>query len=243
MSAITHPRYGPRRGAGPMPWWGKAWTRAVEEAAYHQRDLRAGRSLARGGKVGSLTVDDGSLVAAVQQGDDAWTVSITLPVLAADQVEAFAELVAAEAGRIADLLAGDLPHQLIEAAEEAGVEVLPYGGELEATCSCDTWAQPCPHSLAVLTQFGWLIGSDPLALLHLRGLPREALLAALHELTSAPRDTPDTPVAEGLPGGGLPDEDVDESVAADVEVGVDTARRAAALLREQWGVDAPTVDS
>ncbi len=39
--------------------------------------------------------------------------------------EALVETVAAEAGRIAALLAGDLPHALVEHAEEAGVELLP----------------------------------------------------------------------------------------------------------------------
>lgn len=215
MSAVTHPRFPPRRGVRSAPWWSKAWTRAVEESAYHQGDLRAGRSLARSGRVGSLTVDRGSVVAAVQQGDDAWTVTVTLPVLPTEDTDTFVELVAAESGRIAQLLAGDLPHPLVEDAEDAGVELLPYGGEIEATCSCEAWAQPCPHALAVLTQFGWLIDDDPLVLLHLRGLARETLLAELHALTSAGPDPADAA----------------DEVEADVEVGVDAARRAARALQ------------
>lgn len=194
--------------------------RAVEEAAYHSNDLRAGRSLARGGRVGALTIDKGSLFAAVHQGDDAWTVSIALPTLSPEASATFVELVAAESGRIAGLLAGELAHQLVEDAEDAGVELLPYGGEFSASCSCDAWAQPCPHGLAVLTQLTWLIGDDPLALLHLRGLSREELLAALHERTLR------TPT-NGRAG---PDDAQDEAAAADVEVGVDAARRAARIL-------------
>ena len=45
--------------------------------------------------------------------------------------------------------------------EEAGVELLPYGGELGSACSCDAWLDPCPHALAVLTQLAWLIQVDP----------------------------------------------------------------------------------
>ena len=88
---------------------------------------------------------------------------------------------AAEAGRVAALLAGDLPHTLVEHAEEAGVELLPYGGELGSTCTCDAWIDPCPHALAVMYQLAWLVEDDPFVLLHLRGLARDDLLARLHE--------------------------------------------------------------
>lgn len=222
MSAVTHPRFAPRRGSRPSPWWSKAVTRAVEEAAYHSDDLRVGRSLARGGRVGALTIDTGSVFAAVQQGDDAWTVTVTLPLVTPEAVDTFVELVAAESGRIAGLLDGDLPHQLVEDAEDAGVEILPYGGELESTCSCEAWAQPCVHGLAVLTQLTWLIADDPLALLHLRGLPREQLLASLHERTQR--------APSGVRPGAHEPGPHDEEIAADVEVGVDAARRAARIL-------------
>ena len=175
-----------RGGVRVGSWWAKAWLRAVEEAAYAEADLRAGRSLARAGSVGALTVSPGSVVAAVIEGDDAWAVSVSVPELPREAIAAFVELVAAESGRIAELLAGDLPHTLVEHAEEAGVELLPYGGELEATCTCDAWADPCPHALAVLYQLAWLVEDDPLVLCHLRGLARDRLLASLHDLAPAP---------------------------------------------------------
>ena len=93
---------------------------------------------------------------------------------------------AAEAGRVAALLAGDLPHTLVEHAEEAGVELLPYGGELGSTCTCDAWTDPCPHALAVLYQLAWLVEADPFVLLHLRGLARDDLLARLHDRAESP---------------------------------------------------------
>lgn len=182
MTAVTHPRLAPRRGTTAGTWWSKACLRAVEEAAYSTTDLRAGRSLARSGAVGSITVDRGSVLAAVTDGDDTVTVSGTVPVLDAPSLEAFAELVAAEAGRIGALMAGELPHPLVEAVEEAGVELLPYGGELGAACTCDAWVDPCPHALAVFTQLAWLIQADPFVLIQLRGLPRDELLRRLHAL-------------------------------------------------------------
>ncbi len=182
MTAVTHPAQPPRRGGVRLgSWWGRAWARAVEESAYTQADLTAGRSIARSGRVGGIILDAGSFVAAVEDPRGLWTVSGRVPVLDADGRTAFLEAVAATPGRVAALLDRDLPHDLVEHAEEAGVELLPFGGEFSASCTCDGFLDPCPHAVALLVQAGWLVDADPLVMLALRGLDREALLARLHE--------------------------------------------------------------
>ena len=207
----THARLAPRRGvARAGTWWGKAWVRAVEESAYGEEELRRGRRLARAGRVGTITVSPGQFLAAVEEGDDVQTVSGRVPVLDAAGLAALTETVAAESGRIAALLAGDLPHGLVEHAEESGVELLPYGGELATRCSCEPWTDPCSHALAVLQQLTWLIEADPFVLFALRGMERDDLLARLHAVTS-------------IAAGDAPDED-------DLEVATDAARRAARVL-------------
>jgi uncharacterized Zn finger protein len=213
----TYPRLAPRRGGGTGTWWSKAVLRAVEEAAFSQADLRAGRSLARAGAVGAITVNHGGAVAAVTEGQDAWTVEVTVPVLGEDDAAAFTELVAAESGRIGALLAGQLPHGIVEAVEEAGVELLPYGGELGSSCSCQAWLDPCRHALAVLTQLAWLIQADPFVLTHLRGLSRDRVLRDLHQLTR-PRDPAD--------------DDRTTQEVDDLDVAADAAARAARLLEQ-----------
>lgn len=206
----------PRRGM--RSWWGKAWQRAVEEAAYSDAELKPGRAAARRGDVGGITVDAGSLLAAVRAGDDAWTVEVVLPTLDGAARSALVDVVAAEAGRIVALLAGDLPHALVEHAEEAGVELLPYGGELAASCTCPHYIDPCPHALATLTQAGWLVDADPLVLFALRGLDRDTLRAELDRRTPSP-------------SGGLPtSESGSVPLVDDVEIAVDAALRARAML-------------
>jgi uncharacterized Zn finger protein len=202
MGAVLHPRLAPRRAtARASTWWGKAWVRAVEEAAYAESDVVAGRALARAGQVGQMSTEAGRFVAAVEDRDGVWTVAGTLPVLDGGGIDALVETVAAESGRVGALLAGDLPHAVVEHAEEAGVELLPYGGELATECTCDHWVDPCVHGLAVLSALTWLVEADPFVLLHLRGLPREELLARLHQRATGPtrpRDDPevDLDVAE-----------------------------------------------
>lgn len=185
-ATVLHPRVAPRRAtARATTWWGKAWVRAVDEAAYAEADLVASRAIARAGQVGQIATEPGRFVAAVEDRRGLWTVEGTVPVLGAAEVAAFVEAVAAESGRIAALLAGELPHRLVEHAEETGVELLPYGGELGSSCTCEHWVDPCVHALAVLHQLAWLVDADPFVLLQLRGLPRDELLARLHERAGA----------------------------------------------------------
>ncbi|WP_245154939.1 hypothetical protein [Nocardioides sp. 1609] len=232
MSAavVAHPPIPARRGAPrATTWWGKAWVRAVEEAAYTESDLRQGRSLARRGAVGGISLATGRMVAAVadervQHG--LVTVDCRLPVLDAEGLAGLVEVVAAEAGRVGSLLAGDLPHGLVEHADEAGVELLPDGYELEATCTCVGWLDPCPHALAVLSQVAWLVDADPMVLLHLRGLPRDDLLARLHARTVAPPSSLE--------------EDQDDE--AELDSAVDAAARAVRILELLDTGDAGSID-
>jgi uncharacterized Zn finger protein len=223
---VVHPRVPPRRSnARAATWWGKAWTRAVEESAYAERDLAAARTLSRSGRIGGISLDGaGGFVAAVEDADDLWTVSGSVPVLDGPARDTLVEIVAAENGRIASLLAGDLPHLLVEHAEEAGVELLPYGGELASGCTCPAWVDPCVHALAVLYQLTWLLEADPFVLLQLRGLPRDELLARLHARDrgagsgAGPGSEPGATGDHAAPGGD------------DVETALDAALRAARLL-------------
>lgn len=223
---VTHRRFEPRPRASVRPWWAKAWVRAVEEAAFGEADLRAGNRLARGGMVGAITVGAGSVLAAVREGDDAWTVTVVVPTLDPAARDAFAEVVASASRRLGDLLAGDLPHALVEDAEESGVELLPYGGELAAACTCGAPLDPCPHALAVLMQVGWLVADDPLVLLALRGLPRDDLVARVGALGAG----------GGSHGAGGVDGSAGDGGSAGgpdaLDVATDAALRAARMLAE-----------
>jgi uncharacterized Zn finger protein len=192
-------------------WWGRAWVRAVEESAYSDNDLHAARVLSRSGGIGQITVEHGRFVAACRDRAEVWSVSGTVPELDPISRRAFVEVVAGESGHLAALLAGELPYRLVEHAEEAGVELLPYGGELGATCPCAAWVDPCVHALAVFLQVAWLIDADPQVLLRLRGLGPDDLQAETLALT------------EG-------DDDLPEPADDDLATAMDAAARAARVL-------------
>ena len=231
MSTTVHPRLAPRRGARVASWWGRAWQRAVEEAAVDEGLLRRARALARSGTVGAVGVGPGRVAAAVPVGrdpDDTVTVQVACRSSRPTTAGCCVELVAAASGRVGDLLAGDLPLALVEEAEEAGVELLPDGGQLDATCGCDAWADPCVHALALLVQVGWLLDADPFVLLALRGLDREALLAGLGSRRGGPHVG-----GGGADGGdGADGSGTDDELAVALDLGEEAALRAAALLAD-----------
>jgi uncharacterized Zn finger protein len=215
MSALVFPRQPHRRASRKLrSWWGRAFWRAVEELAYDETQLLHARSLARSGRIGGLVVDTGTFAAGVVEEAGIWTVTGVVPPLDEDGRTAFLEVVG---GRADALLAGELPHELVEHAEEAGVELVPYGVELGATCSCPNWQRAsrhggvCEHAIAILAQVADLLDGDPLVLLQLRGIGRADLL---------PRRAPE-------PGPAHRDEGPDE-----VEIALDAAVRAARLLAE-----------
>jgi uncharacterized Zn finger protein len=176
---MVFPRVG--RVRGPVPrsttWWGRAWVRSFEENVLDVSDLTAARALARSGRLGAVMVLAGMSSVVVDRGSPT-SVMAQLRVQQLDDRawRAFAEELGREAGFAAALESGELPVELVEHADQVGVELLPAPTDLETACECDAWAQPCTHALALVYQLAWHLDGDPWALLLLRGRTREELL-------------------------------------------------------------------
>ncbi|MET7640695.1 hypothetical protein [Streptomyces sp. NPDC005438] len=165
----------PRGRAFAHSWWARGWVAALEESSLDQAALRSGRSRARAGSVGAVTVRPGRATAVVRDRDgSAHRADLLLPVLTADHQARLRSVVAGEAGHLAALLDGELPDALAEDALAAGVELLPGVGELEPECGCGGWDH-CAHTTALGYQLARALDGEPLALLLLRGLTEERL--------------------------------------------------------------------
>lgn len=171
----------PRRGAArSSTWWGKAWVRSFEETSLGEKDLAAGRRIARSGLVTAIDLGPGAAVARIPEPRGGSQLA-RLAVAALDdrQWADFVVEAARSSGYAAELVAGVLPAGLVEHADQVGVELLPGPADLDSACDCDFWAQPCRHALALMYLVAWLIDQDPFRLLLLRGRSREDLLAAV----------------------------------------------------------------
>jgi uncharacterized Zn finger protein len=184
-----------QRSTRGRSWWARAWVQAMEDTSLDSDQLRKGRRYANSGQVGTITISPGRIAATVYSPEDTYESVVHVDELSADDWRRFSEQVAARSGHIAALLDGEMPHDLVEAAADAGVTLLPGIGDLDPSCTCDAWELPCQHAAALCYQVAWLLDADPFVLLLLRGRTRESPLDGLQ--TSEPTE-PGVSVAEVL---------------------------------------------
>jgi uncharacterized Zn finger protein len=175
-------------------WWGRAWLKALEDAALDSQQVKTGRRLARAGGVGAVSVRPGRITAVVQDRDGtAHRSDVLLQELSAEQWDRFLDMAVERAGHVAALLDREMPPHLVEDAEASGVELLPGLGDLEAECDCGAWDH-CGHTAALCYQMARLLDQDPFILLLMRGRAERALLDEL-QVRGSPtaKDRPEAP--------------------------------------------------
>jgi uncharacterized Zn finger protein len=173
-------RPGSRRGFGES-WWGAAWIDALEQRArLDPNRLPRGRTYARSGAVGALSVAPGEVLAEVQGSRRSpYKVKVRVRPFAPAEWERVLDALSAEIGHTAALLEGELPSAIADDVASVGLDLLPGAGELQPRCSCPDWADPCKHAAAVCYLIADVLDADPFTVLLLRGRTREEVLAAL----------------------------------------------------------------
>ncbi|WP_307804503.1 SWIM zinc finger family protein, partial [Micromonospora echinofusca] len=184
--ARSFPAYPPGRRIGRRfadTWWGNAWIEAMERTALDPDQLVRGRRYAFAGQVGPITVSPGRISAGVHDGDQyaAHTTRVRLTTLTDRQWDRLLDRIAARSGHIAALLDREMPADLVDAADDAGVPLLPGYGDLDPECDCPSWDQPCRHAAALAYQAAWLLDRDPFVLLLMRGRAEAELTEELRQ--------------------------------------------------------------
>ena len=121
-----------RRGFG-LTWWGEAWVTALEQRArLDPNRLPRGRSYARGGTVGELTIAPGEVRATVQgRRVRPYQVRVRVRVLEAEEWDRVLDAIAAQIGHAAALLDGELLPEVADDVRSAGTDLLPGPGDLQ----------------------------------------------------------------------------------------------------------------
>ncbi|NGO68792.1 SWF or SNF family helicase [Streptomyces boncukensis] len=176
----------PARGRGfAQTWWGQTWLKALEDTALDGQQLRQGRTYARRGAVGAVSVRPGRITAVVLGGDRApHRADVLLRELESDEWDRLLDMIADKAGHIAALLDRDMPPSLAEDAADAGLELLPGIGDLDPECACGAWDH-CSHTAALSYQVARLLDEDPFVLLLARGRDERQVLDALQARSAA----------------------------------------------------------
>ena len=162
-------------------WWGRAWLEALEQRARLDPDrLPRGREYARSGAVGDLTLAPGEARARVRgRKTEPYQVRIRVRRFADDEWDRVLEAISARLGHAAALLDGELRPEIADDAADAGLDLLPVGGEVGPRCDCPDDADPCKHAAAACYLIADALDADPFALFLLRGRTREQVLAGI----------------------------------------------------------------
>lgn len=169
-----------KRGTFGESWWAKRWIAVLESFDIGQR-LSRGRAYARKGQVLNVDISEGAVKAKVQgSSSKPYNISIKVKELSKADWQKLARALSREAIFAAKLLAGEMPQEIEQAFTQAGLSLFPAKlRDLETSCSCPDWSNPCKHIAAVYYLLGEEFDRDPFLLFKLRGMSREELIGLL----------------------------------------------------------------
>ena len=174
-----------KRGQFGKNWWAQRWIAVLQTFGWSNR-LQRGRTYARKGQVLNIDVRPGRVNARVQGSRrKPYSVRIEIAPLSGKQWERAIDAMAGQALFAAQLLAGEMPPEIEEAFEAAGVSLFPTSDDVGMSCSCPDWAVPCKHIAAVYYLLGEEFDRDPFLLFTLRGRTREQVMEALRARRAA----------------------------------------------------------
>ncbi|MEO0734931.1 MAG: SWIM zinc finger family protein, partial [Bacteroidota bacterium] len=160
-------------------WWGKAFLEALQ-AADNSGRLGRGKTYANKGLVLNIESGGPGKLSATVQGSmpRPYAINLDWTPWTERQAQEIQQLVTNNAGLLGQLLAGNLPHGLVDLLAERGINIFPESfRELGMSCTCPDWATPCKHQAALLYVIAADIDGDPFQLFKLRGLDLKAIVA------------------------------------------------------------------
>ncbi|HEY3493982.1 MAG TPA: SWIM zinc finger family protein [Polyangiaceae bacterium] len=187
------PERGIRMKKAGTTWWGQRWIEALENVLRgDSARLARGRTYARAGRTHDLVVKGGKVTAKVTGSRAApYQITIELTELSAPAWKKAIAGLAKKAQFSAELLAGRMPQAIDEVFVEAGVSLFPkQRAELETSCSCPDWGDPCKHVAATHYVLGEALDRDPFLLFELRGRTKDQVLDALRAARGGSGETP-----------------------------------------------------
>lgn len=161
-------------------WWSKRWLHFIESSIDSGRLVR-GKTYARRGQVLSIDVQPGMIVATVQGSRKApYQVRLGFDTVSDEGRNLLLYRFREHSTFAAQLLAGEMPEELVFAFDEGGTHLFPDAEAVRRfKCSCPDDAEPCKHVVAVLLLLGEVFDDDPFLILKLRGIDKEKLINLL----------------------------------------------------------------
>ncbi|MEO0984382.1 MAG: SWIM zinc finger family protein [Cyanobacteria bacterium J06639_14] len=169
-------------------WWGKKFIEAIEKLTDSGR-LSRGRSYAKGNKVKSFSIKEGTVSAKVRGSinhyfgvheEPLYTTTIEFQPISAAKWSAAIALIASKASLISRLLLNEIPDNIEDSFKQLDLNLLPGSPkDFKSSCSCPDWSNPCKHIAGVYYLVAAELDNDPFLLFELRGLSKDKLMQEL----------------------------------------------------------------
>lgn len=159
-----------RHGKIGEKWWSEKWIAALEGIGLGSR-LARGKNYARRGQVVSIDILPGTVKASVQGSRPRpYDIVIRMKQFSARSWNAINGSLASKAIFSARLLAGEMPHDIDTVFREAGLPLFPSSNvDLQTSCTCPDWENPCKHIAAVYYILAERFDEDPFLIFSIRG--------------------------------------------------------------------------
>lgn len=156
-------------------WWGAEWVKAIE--AMDLNRLKRGRSYANTNQVLHVSIDGCEIKSRVAGNyKPYYKVKIQLKTFEPQEQNKLKAIIESNPSLGLELGMGRLPEQLLKLSENAGLGLLPKSlDDLDTSCSCPDWGNPCKHRAATYYMIANEIDKDPLLLLKLRGFDTSSM--------------------------------------------------------------------
>ena len=169
-------------------WWGAEFLNALEGCMDAGR-LARGRGYATPYRRQEFSIRGGTIEATIRGNVNTYfgvyetpyyRVRIEFEKVAASKRNAIFKRLGANADWVTHLILGEVPPTVEKAFAGSAVKLLPRSGrEIQSSCSCPDYANPCKHVAGVYYHVAALLDRDPLLLFEVRGMGRAKLLQAV----------------------------------------------------------------
>ncbi len=167
------------------PWWVQQWNDLLNSYRFKKRLERA-RKYAKEGNVLSIEFKGPEVLAKVQgTAPEPYELSLSIDPFTEEDWNYIVETMAQEAIYSAQLLAGEMPHNIEKVFTANGLSLFPFTlSDIRSRCNCPDPQNPCKHIGAVYYQLGDRFSEDPFVLFQLRGRTKAQILDDLRRLRS-----------------------------------------------------------
>ena len=178
-------------------WWVQQWNDLLNSYRFKKRLERA-RKYAKEGNVLSIEFKGPEVLAQVQgTAPEPYQVSLSIDPFTEEDWNYVVETMAEQAIYSAQLLAGEMPHNIEQVFTANGLSLFPFTlSDIHSRCSCPDPQNPCKHIGAIYYQLGDRFSEDPFVLFQLRGRTKEQILDDLRRRRStgvAEHPSPEAP--------------------------------------------------